>query len=581
MPMKLRTNKVWPFALILLAAAEAGVAIAQQSAPAKAASQKTTKAEPATLALVNGRIWTGNAAQPWAQAVAIHGEKIIAVGTNAQIAARSGPLTKRVDLKGGFAMPGFNDAHIHFLGGALRLSQLDLNGSNSLEEMQARLKKFAEADPEAPWLVGYGWQYSWIPGRLPTREDIDKVVGNRPVYLVAYDGHTGWANTKALQVAGVNKDTAFSGFGAVVRDANGEPTGILKEAAQNLVRSKIPPPTREQRLDALRRALGIAASLGLTSIQNAHGSREDVELYHDLLERGQLTTRVSVCMDATPQTTEADIQKFAATAKEFSGPRLRVGAIKMMMDGVIETHTAAMLEAYSDQPETSGGPQYTQEQANNVVAWADRAGLQVYIHAIGDRAVRMALNAYENAEKVNGKKDSRFRVEHIETVATADIPRFKQLDVMASMMPIHADPGTIDVWARAAGPERTKRAFAWRTLQLAGARLVFSSDWPSAISVRPVDGLQTAVSRTTAEGQPPGGWMPEQRVSMETALRLYTSSGAYAQFAEKTLGTIEAGKFADLIVLSNDPFKIKPTELHTLRVLKTVFNGSVLYEVAP
>ncbi len=271
--MNIRRNQILSFALILLLAMGTGVALAQQKAvtkapqkappsakaPAKAPAQRAAKAEPATLALVNGRIWTGNPAQPWAQAVAIHGEKIIAVGTSAQISAKSGPLTKRVDLKGGFAMPGFNDAHIHFLGGALRLSQLDLNGSNSMEEIQARLKKFADADPEAPWLVGYGWQYSWIPGRLPTREDIDKVVANRPVYLVAYDGHTGWANTKALQVAGVTKDTPFSGFGEVVRDTKGELTGVLKESAQNLVRGKIPPPTREQKLDALRRALALAA----------------------------------------------------------------------------------------------------------------------------------------------------------------------------------------------------------------------------------------------------------------------------------------------------------------------------------
>ncbi len=575
--MNPRVHCALSFIFVVSIALATGVAVAQQKAPV----QRAAKTRPATLALVNGRIWTGNPAQPWAQAVAIRDERIITVGTNAQIAAKSGPLTKRVDLQGGFAMPGFNDAHIHFLGGALRLSQLDLNGSNSLAEMQARLKKFAADNPEAPWLLGFGWQYSWIPGGLPARADIDMVVGSRPVYLVAYDGHTGWANSKALEVAGVSKDTAFSGFGEIVRDANGQPTGVLKESAQGLVRSKIPPTTRAQRLDALRRALEMAVSLGITSIQNAHGSREDVELYQDLLERGQLSLRVSVAMDATPQTTEADIQNFAAIAKEFHGPRLRVGAIKLMMDGVIETHTAAMLAPYSDQPETSGRPQYTQEQADNIVAWADRAGLQVYIHAIGDRAVRMSLDAFENAKKVNGKKDSRFRVEHIETIAAADVPRFQQLDVMASMMPIHADPGTNDVWERAAGAERTQRAFAWKLLERAGARLVFSSDWPSAISVKPVDGLHTAVTRTTAEGQPPGGWMPEQRLTLETALANYTRSGAYAQFAEKTLGTIEPGKFADIIVLSEDPFKIKPSELHALRVRKTVFNGNVLYEVAP
>ncbi|MBI3484554.1 MAG: amidohydrolase family protein, partial [Acidobacteria bacterium] len=218
---------------------------------------------------------------------------------------------------------------------------------------------------------------------------------------------------------------------------------------------------------------------------------------------------------------------------------------------------------------------------NHIVVWADRAGLQVYIHAIGDRAVRMSLDAFENAVKVNGKKDSRFRVEHIETLAAADVPRFSQLGVLASMMPIHADPGTNEVWVRAAGPERTQRAFAWRLLGRAGARLVFSSDWPSAISVKPVDGLHSAVNRTTADGQPAGGWIPEQRVPLETALAAYTRGGAYAQFAEKTLGTLEPGKFADIIVLSENPFQIKPLELHALRVLKTVFNGSMVYEAAP
>jgi hypothetical protein len=542
---------------------------------------QVAKPPQATLALVNGRIWTGNPAQPWAQAVAIRDDKIIAVGTNAQINAASNAQTKRVDLGGAFAMPGFNDAHIHFLGGALRLTQLDLNGANSLAEMQARLKKFAAANPEAPWLLGSGWQYAWIPGRLPTREDIDSVVSDRPVFLTAYDGHTGWANTKALELAGVNAQTKYTGFGEIVRDAAGEPTGVLKEGAQGLVRRKIPPASREQQLDALRRGLALAASLGITSIQNAHGSREDVELFKDLLARGQLTLRVSMAMDASPRTTEADIQKIAALAKEFSGPRLRVGAIKMMMDGVIETHTAAMLAPYSDLPNSSGQSPYTQEQANHIVAWADRAGLQVYIHAIGDGAVRMSLDAFENAVKVNGRKDSRFRVEHIETVAATDIPRFAKLGVLASMMPIHADPGTNEVWVRAAGPERTQRAFAWRQLQRAGARLVFSSDWPAAISVKPVDGLQTAVTRTTADGQPAGGWLPEQRVTVESALAAYTRGSAYAQFAEQTLGTLAPGKFADVIMLSDDPFKMKPSELHALRVRKTVFNGTVVYEATP
>ena len=545
------------------------------------AAGQVAKPPQATLALVNGRIWTGNPAQPWAEAVAITREKIIAVGTNAQIAAVSNAQTKRVDLGGAFAMPGFNDAHIHFGGGALRLTQLDLNDSNSLAEMQSRLKRFAAENPAAQWIQGYGWQYSWIPGGLPTRQDLDKIVADRPVYLAAYDGHTGWANSNALELAGVNAQTKYAGYGEVVRDAAGEPTGVLKEGAQGLVRRKIPSPTRAEQLDALRRGLKLAASLGITSIQNAHGDRNDLELYKELLDRGELTLRVGVAMSVRPATTQADLEKIAGAAREFSGSRLRVGAIKIVADGVIESHTAAMLAPYSDRPDTSGNSPYTQEQLNNIVAWADAKNLQVYIHAIGDRAVRMALDAFEHAAKTNGKKDSRFRIEHIETIAAADIPRFAKLGVLASMMPIHADPGTNEMWLRAAGPERGTRAFVWQRLLRAGATVVFSSDWPAAISVSPIRALHCAVNRQTTDGNPPGGWMPEERVSLDTALSAYTRGGAFAEFQEKSLGTIEAGKLADVIVLSADPFKMKSSELHTLRVVQTIFNGQAVHNAAP
>jgi len=545
------------------------------------AAGQVAKPPQATLALVNGRIWTGNPAQPWAQAVAINGEKIIAVGSNAQIAAVSNAQTKRVDLGGAFAMPGFNDAHIHFGGGALRLTQLDLNDANSLAEMQSRLKRFAAENPTAQWIQGYGWQYSWIPGGLPTRQNLDKIVADRPVYLAAYDGHTGWANSKALELAGVNAQTKYAGYGEVVRDAGGEPTGVLKEGAQGLVRRKIPSPTREQELDALRRGLKLAASLGITSIQNAHGDRNDLELYKELLDRGELTLRVGVAMSVRPATTQADLEKIAGVAREFSGSRLRVGAIKIVADGVIESHTVAMLAPYADRPDTSGNSPYTQEQLNNIVAWADAKNLQVYIHAIGDRAVRMALDAFEHAAKTNGKKDSRFRIEHIETIAAADIPRFAKLGVLASMMPIHADPGTNGMWLRAAGQERGTRAFVWQRLLRAGATVVFSSDWPAAISVSPIRALHCAVNRQTTDGKPPGGWMPDERVPLDTALSAYTRGGAFAEFQEKSLGTIEAGKLADLIVLSADPFKMKSSELHTLRVVQTIFNGQAVHNAAP
>lgn len=537
-----------------------------------------------TLILTNGRFWTGDTKKPWAEAVAIAGGKVLAAGSAAEINKLAGAGTQRTDLGGAFAMPGFNDAHIHFHSGAERLSQVDLNSARSLEEMQQRVAKFVKENPaqgpDTRWIRGFGWQYSFFPGkRLPTRQDLDAVVADRPVYLSAYDGHTGWANTKALEIAGVAKDTKFSGFGEMVRDAQGNPTGVLKEGAQGLVTRTIPPATRAQKLDALRRALKMAASLGMTSIQNAHGSPEDVELYKELLDKGELTLRVSVAQTMRPGITQPQMDAIGELAKKYNGPMLRVGSVKIVVDGVIETHTAAMLAPYADAA-TSGTPAWSKEQLEEAVRMADKAGLQVYIHAIGDRGVRMALDAYENARKVNGASrglGTRHRVEHIETVDAADIPRFKQLQVMASMMPIHADPETIDVWATAVGKARLPRSFAWRSLQQAGAHLVFSSDWTSAISVDPIRGLHCAVNRLTADGKPPGGWLPEQRISLESALRAYTQAGAFSSFEENAKGTLAPGMAADIVVLSRDPFKIPAPELSAVRVTRTFLAGHQVF----
>ena len=548
------------------------------------ASQLLTNArerEPqrATLILTNGRVWTGNKAAPWATAVAVGGNRIIAVGPDAQIAALADKDTERVNLARQFAMPGINDAHIHFLSGALRTFQVDLDGARSLEEIQKRVAAFGKENPDEPWITGSGWEYSYLPDkRLPSRADLDIVMRQRPVFLSSYDGHTAWANSRALEIAGVTAQSKFDGYGEVVIDQKtGEPTGVLKESAMRLVRSKIPEPSRERKLEALRRALRMAARLGLTSFQNASGTAEEVALYKELLDRGELSARVSFAISAGPRWTQQDIDRVSALAKTYSGSRLRVGAIKIVVDGVIETHTAAMLDPYSDAPGTSGRPAYTQEQLNNVVAMADRARLQVLIHAIGDRGVRMALDAFEHAQTVNGRRDSRFRIEHIETVSAADIPRFAKLGVMASMEPIHADPGTNGVWLPAIGPARASRGFAWRSLEKAGARLVFSSDWPAAISVDPMRGLHNAVNRQTTEGEPAGGWLPEQRVSVETALAAYTIAGAFASFEEKIKGKLAPGMLADMIVLNADPFKVRAADLHKCRVVMTMFDGQMIH----
>lgn len=532
----------------------------------------------ASLILRNGRIWTGDPGNPWAEALAIAGNRIAEAGTNAAIARRAGAKTQVIDLGGRLAAPGFNDAHTHFLGGSLGRFEVDLFNAGSLEEMQRRIAAYAQAHPGEKWIAGAGWEYGWFPNhRLPAREDIDKIVRDRPVYLKAYDGHTGWVNSEALRLADINAVTKFPGYGEIVKDANGRPTGCLKENAQAVVRRLIPPPTREKQLAALIDGQKMAASLGITSIQNASGTPEELGLYEELLRHDQLTLRVSMAMSVSPGGDPALLEQYAALKRNHGGVWLRAGAIKLVMDGVIESHTAAMLQPYSDGSNTSGAPVWTQEAYNRTVARADKLALQVYTHAIGDRAVRMALDGYANALRWNGPHDARFRVEHIETISPQDLPRFSKLGVIPSMEPIHADPESSEVWSRAVGPQRLPLAFAWRDFEKSGARLVFSSDWPAAISTDPIRGLHCAVTRQTADGQPPGGWVAQQRVGVETALRAYTVMGAYASFEENIKGQLQPGMLADVIVFSQDLFRIPAADIHKTRVVMTIADGNVVY----
>ena len=533
------------------------------------------------IILTNGVIWTGDAARPFADTVVISGDKILAVGSKVlkDRLLRSDPTGFTVkDLKKAFVMPGINDAHIHFLGGSLAAFKVDLSEATSLAQAQSMIKAFADANPSAPWIVGFGWQYSIFPAdRLALRQDLDAVVSGRPVYMTSYDGHSSWANTKAFQVSGIDEKTVFSGFGELVKDKDGRPSGMMKESASSLVGRNVPGVTKERQLEALRSGQKRAAALGITSIQNAHGSLPEVELYDELLNRGELTLRTSFAFSVGPTTTQKDIDTIAETSKRFDSDMLRVRAVKIVVDGVIESYTAAMLDPYSNKPETSGTPNYTQEQLNNVVAMADKAGLQVYIHAIGDRGVRMALDSFENAIRLNGRRDSRFRIEHIETIQASDILRFKKLGVIASMEPIHADPDTVDVWSSNIGPDRTSRGFAWRALQNAGARLVFSSDYPAAISISPWRGLHNAVNRQTIKGTPVGGWYPEQRVTVSSALSAYTSGGAYASYTENVKGKLSAGMYADLIVLDRNPLTVPTSDLYKIEVIETYLGGKKIH----
>ena len=537
----------------------------------------------ADLILLNGKIWTGAEDPAFIEAVAIAGNKIIQVGKTDVIKKLADKNTKVVDLHGKLVTAGINDAHIHFLSGSLGLSAIELFDSKTKEEAIATVEAFAKTHPENKWLTGRGWQYSLFPGDMPTKDLLDKIVSDRPVYIRAYDGHTAWVNSKALELAGINRDTKFDGFGKIYKDANGEPNGGLTEDAMDLVSKLIPEPSRAEKLTALRAGMKFAARHGITSIQNASGSVDEFSLYEELLKNGELTVRASTAFSVEANTTEEDISTYTAVKNRIGmGPMLRANCVKFFMDGVIESHTAAMLEPYSDVAADSkmANSDFALPLATyrNLVTKLDKAGFQIYTHSIGDRSVRETLNAYENAQQINGTTNRRHRIEHIETSSTEDIPRFAKLGVLASMEPIHADPGSVEVWSKAVGEKRLQHAFVWASLLKNNAKLVFSSDWPACSTPIPIRGLHNAVNRRTIEGTPPGGWVPEQRISIKDALIAYTQGGAYSSFDENTKGKIMPGYLADIIVFSQDLFEIAPMDIYKTKVLMTIFDGRIIYE---
>jgi predicted amidohydrolase YtcJ len=536
----------------------------------------------ADTVLLNGKIWTGESDSAFVQAIAIKGNKITEIGDDDKIKKLIGSKTLVIDLKKKLVTAGLNDAHIHFLMGSMILSSADLLSTTNLGEMKKSLLAYAEQHRDKLWITGRGWQYGFFEGGMPNKKYIDSLIPDRPVYLSAYDGHSGLANSKALALAGITRDTKFSGFGEIVKDANGEPTGAFLEGAQSLVSKVIPKATEEEQLNALRNGMKYAASLGITSAQNANGNVEEFNLYKKLRDMNELTMRFSLGFNVGLKTTEKDIAEFIKIKNETqNSPWLKGHAIKFMVDGVIESHTAVMLDPYSDLPVNDRAQKKNwnipPQSYRDLVVKLDSAGFQLYTHAIGDLGVRESLNAYEYAAKINGVRDRRPRIEHIEQVQADDIPRFAKLGVLPSMQPIHADPGTVDVWSRAVGEERLPRSFAWQSLLNSGAILIYGADWPACISLDPIRGLHNAVNRRTTTGNPAKGWVPDQRISLQNALKAYTVNAAIGSFDEKQKGKLIPGFLADLVVYSQDLFSIPSMEIHKTKVILTMVDGKEVF----
>ncbi len=537
----------------------------------------------ADVLLKNGRIWTGDPGDPWAEAVAIRGSRILAVGNNNTVADLAGAHANVIDLHGRLAIPGFHDATTQFLAGSLALSGVDLTGACSLAEMQARVRDYAAAHPKDVWLIGSGWAVECFPDhRLPTKQDLDAVVRDRPVFLRGANARAAWVNSKALQLAGVTAQTHYSGLGQVVLDSKtNEPTGCLKEGAQNLVAKVIPDPTRAHKLAALEQAIKLAATLGITGIDNAGGDAELVSLFDELDRQKKLTMRVSLALTLSPAMVPDAVERIVEMKQLYRGSRLRLTGARFVLDGSVALHTAALFAPYSDAPAASGRLDWAPDAFESMVAQCDAGGLQVVTHAAGDRAVHMALDAYEYARRENGPHDARWRIDGIETVSAGDAARFGRLGVISAAAPTEALAGSLDVFERAVGPERLKFAYPWESLESGGAKLVFSSGWPIERSFDPIRAIFSAVNRVTPAGKPAGGWVPSQRVSVEAAVRAFTVDGAYASFEDRQWGQIKAGMLADVVVLSRDLFEASPLELGSARVDMTIFDGRIVYSGSP
>lgn len=518
--------------------------------------------------VVYGRIWTGNEKQPWAEAMAINGDSIVAVGNESEIRKLQGAATKIIAApKGHLIVPGFIDTHTHFIDGGFRLSSVQLRDAKTPAEFIQRIAAYARTIPPGTWITGGDWDHENWGGELPSRLWIDSVTQQHPVWINRLDGHMSLANSAALQAANVNERVKDVEGGSIVR-VKGRLTGVFKDNAQTYIDRAVPAPTPEQEDRALDTAMSYVASKGVTSVHNMSGGLAALERAH---AANRMKTRVYAGM-AISEWKVLD----ARLKEKGSGDRwLQTGVLKGFVDGSLGSHTAAFFESFTDAPGDSGFFVTPKEELYQLIHSVDSAGLRLMVHAIGDKAIHTLLDIYEQVSKENGSKDRRFRIEHVQHLDPADIQRFSQLGVIASMQPYHAiDDGR---WAdKVIGPKRAETTYAFRSLMDANAIVAFGSDWFVAPPT-PLEGIYAAVTRRTLDDRNPDGWVPLQKVTVEQALKAYTWNGAYASFEENIKGSLEPGKLADFVVLGEDITEIDPARIRDVSVVSTVVGGKVVH----
>ena len=527
------------------------------------------------LIILNAAIRTMDAARPKAEAIAVVGKHIVAVGADAELRPLAGAQTRVVDAGGKSVLPGFNDAHVHWLSGGYSITNVDLRDASSPAEMARRIGDFAKRVPKGCWILGGDWDHEKWPGTpLPNKALIDALTPDHPVFVSRLDGHMSLANSLALKLAKVTKESKDGPGGLIVRDAQGEPTGVLKDAAMDLVDRVIPARSWEENYAAALAATEYASRFGVTSVQDMSAG-DDVGLYQYMHEHGELKTRIYGMRSIVSW----EVLGKAGVRAAFGNDWLRIGGLKGFADGSLGSTTARFFEPYDDVPNTRGllfDQMFPEGIMRQRAESADKSGLQVMIHAIGDEANHIILDVFKHVAEKNGSRDRRARIEHAQHLRLGDIQRFGAQKVIASMQPYHcADDGR---WCeKRIGPERAKGTYAFRSLLDTGAVLAFGSDWTVA-PLNPMEGLKAAVTRQTLDGTHPSGWVPEQKISLEEALRAYTVGSAYAEFQDQVKGSLTPGKLADLVLLDCDIFKIDPSRIDKVKVTMTVVGGKVVWE---